>query len=216
MLPGKHYIAITDRYSGWLDAYVASRPDKTRDTMRHFARFFADHGIPKRVFSDGGLNFASREMRDFLQEWGIAHRMSSAHYPQSNGLAESGVKAIKRLLQKTGGKMDMEYYAGLLELRNTPRAGGKSPAELVTQKPMRSRVPMHETAQHPENLISKDEHDDKTRHIANEAKKRYDMSSKCLRELHKGQKVLGGVPRRQAGHEEQTTPQTHARALQVQ
>ena len=50
--------------------------------------------------SDGGPQFYSAEFQRFAKEWGFDHNMSSPYYPQYNGLAENGVKVVKRLLIK--------------------------------------------------------------------------------------------------------------------
>eukprot|EP00095_Tigriopus_kingsejongensis_P001257 snap_masked-scaffold374_size191929-processed-gene-0.10 protein:Tk01257 transcript:snap_masked-scaffold374_size191929-processed-gene-0.10-mRNA-1 annotation:"PREDICTED: uncharacterized protein K02A2.6-like" len=67
-----------------------------------------------------GFQFTTQETQTFLVDWGVRHRLSTAHYPQSNGLAESAVKALKHLLLKTGGLVNAALDEGLLELRSTP------------------------------------------------------------------------------------------------
>jgi hypothetical protein len=49
--------------------------------------------------SDGGPEFTASLTREFLTCWGMGHRLSSAHHPQSNGTAEVDVKSLKRLLR---------------------------------------------------------------------------------------------------------------------
>ena len=101
-----------------------------------------------RLRTDGGPQFASKEFRDFLHRWGVRHEMSSPHYPQSNGHAESAVKAVKHLVMKVApsGKLGEEFDRGLLELRNTPRRDGRSPAQVLYGRPLRSLVPAHSTS----------------------------------------------------------------------
>ena len=47
---------------------------------------------------DGGKNLTSYKVREWLKSWGVELRISSAHYPQSNGRAECAVKAAKNLV----------------------------------------------------------------------------------------------------------------------
>ena len=71
---------------------------------------------------------------------------SSAHYPQSNGHAEAAVKAAKNLVIKEAAAGDLNtdvFRQALLEFRNTPRAVGKSPAEMLFGHQLRSIVPAH-------------------------------------------------------------------------
>ena len=71
--------------------------------------------------------------------------MSTPYYPQSNGHAEAAVKAMRHLVFKTSadGSIDDDFYRGPLELRNTPRANGRSPAQVIFGHPIRSCVPAH-------------------------------------------------------------------------
>lgn len=53
--------------------------------------------MPKEILSDGFPNLISRDMKEFYRKWGITIRISSVHYPHSNGRAEALVKAAKRV-----------------------------------------------------------------------------------------------------------------------
>ena len=83
-----------------------------------------------------------------MKRWGVSHSTSTPYYPQSNGHVEAAVKCMKNLIEKTtqNGNLDKEeFLEGLLELRNTPRQHGLSPAEIVFGHPIRSKIPMHST-----------------------------------------------------------------------
>ena len=56
---------------------------------------FSEHGIPKVLCSDNGPQYASAEFANFCISWGISHKTSSLHYPQSNGFAGACIKSIK-------------------------------------------------------------------------------------------------------------------------
>ena len=80
-------------------------------------------GIPEKLSSDGGPKFSSRAFREFCEDWGIEHVLSSPHYPQANKAAEAAVKTVKALLAKTtnkGATNSDDFRAGLMELRKTP------------------------------------------------------------------------------------------------
>ena len=71
------------------------------------------------------------------------------HYPQTNGHAEASFKAIKHLIMKVAppGSIDCEAYArGLLDVQNEPDYTGRSPAQILYGRPLRSCVPPHTTA----------------------------------------------------------------------
>ena len=97
---GKAFLVIVDCLSGW-PVVVSCEPDTTSSaTIRRFQHFFRKLGVPVRLRTDGGPQFASQEFAEFLERCGVRHNMSTLHYPQSNGHAESAVKAVKHLIQK--------------------------------------------------------------------------------------------------------------------
>lgn len=61
---------------------------------------FARLGIPERVISDNGPQYASHEFSEFAKEWDFIHETSSPNHQQANGLAEKYVQIIKRLFSK--------------------------------------------------------------------------------------------------------------------
>ena len=121
---------------------------------------------------------------------GVTQRISTPGYAQSNGEAETNVKKLKRLIQKCGGARTEDFNEGLMELRNTPLAGGKSPAEIIYGRPLRTRVPTHWTAFKPEWLKSMAEFDRKTAELAAKRAENYDKSAKTLPPLERGDEVL--------------------------
>ena len=121
---GHEYLVYADRYSGWPVLFHFQHGNtKTRHLIQSLRKCFSDLGVPKQLRSDGGPQFTSRELRIFLEKFGVLHVRSTPHYAQSNGHAEAAVKAMKTLVAKTtsGGNLDTdEFHLGLLEWRNTP------------------------------------------------------------------------------------------------
>uniref|UniRef100_A0A3Q3K1Q2 Integrase catalytic domain-containing protein n=1 Tax=Monopterus albus TaxID=43700 RepID=A0A3Q3K1Q2_MONAL len=101
---------------------------------------FARHGIPKKVVRDNGTCYSSHKFRQFAEQWDFQHTTSSPHYPQSNGLAEKTVQAAKRILTKAREDRK-DPYLSLLEYRNTPVDGLKSPAQILMSRRLRSILP---------------------------------------------------------------------------
>ena len=62
-------------------------------------QMFSEHGIPKVLRSDNGPQYVSAQFSNFCISWGITHKTSSPHYPQSNGLAKACIKSVKHALQ---------------------------------------------------------------------------------------------------------------------
>ena len=112
-----------DRLAGWPCVARLGHSTTSHAVIIALRRWFHDIGVPAVLMTDGGPQLSSRNFAEFCQRWGIDHISSSPHYPQSNGHAEAGVKAMKTLIVKTttNGNLDIESFArGLLEWRNTP------------------------------------------------------------------------------------------------
>lgn len=110
---------------------------------------------------------------------------SSPYNPQSNGLAEAAVKAVKSLVTKSapdGNLASEAFLQGLLEYRNTPRESGLSPAEIVFGHPIRSIIPAHRSTFAPRwtnEMIERDHH----AAAQAKAKKYYDVGTHPLAPL---------------------------------
>lgn len=135
----KHYLVVVDALSNYIE--VASLKNLTSVTViDKIKSIFARHGIPITFYSDGGLCFDSKLFKKFEAEWNFTHIMSSPHYPKSNGLAESAVKAIKKLLKKCEDS-GQDPHLALLNLRNTPRGQVSSPAAGLMARNLRTNIP---------------------------------------------------------------------------
>ena len=109
---------------------------------------FITFGTPEELSSDGGPQFTANIFKQFLDTWGIHHRLSSAEYPQSNGRAELGVKTAKRILLEntsTNGSIDNNNAArALLQYHNTPLPDIQlSPAQILFHCQLRDHIPTH-------------------------------------------------------------------------
>jgi hypothetical protein len=88
------------------------------------------------------------EFREFLNRWGINHKTSSPYYSQSNGIAEAGVKQIKKLIRgawnKSTNMLNWDLFAeSVLLYCNTPRHNGFSPSELLFGHMIKDTLPAH-------------------------------------------------------------------------
>ncbi|GFO24442.1 Pol polyprotein [Plakobranchus ocellatus] len=134
----KSYLVVMDYYSRWLEiAFISNTSANTVITKLRV--IFATHGLPDEL-SDNGPQFASGEFQRFVNEMEIKHVTSSPHFPQSNGLAESGVKIAKHILQQS------DWTSALMIYRATPHSSTNvSSAEALMNRKIRTQVPMLES-----------------------------------------------------------------------
>ena len=140
VLDGKNYLVMTDYFSNYPE--VSALPSTNAASVINVMKsVFARHGIPNEVFSDNGPQFASAEFERFAKNWDFVHTTSSPMFPQSNGRAEKSVQTVKNIMKKSKDAGE-DHYIGLLAYRTTPLECGKSPAELLMGRRVRSNLPI--------------------------------------------------------------------------
>lgn len=134
-----HYLVMVDRFSGF-PFVVKLKALHTAAITNHLMNWFVDFGFPRYLTSDGGPQMRS-EFVQWCHKHFITHTLSSAYHPQSNGLAESGVKSLKYLLLKLNSSSELPLK--LLHWRNMPRVDSVySPAELFFGRQQRRLLPV--------------------------------------------------------------------------
>jgi len=181
-LQGKEFLVVSDYYSKFFIVRKFERDATSAITIKTLKQIFSEHGIPSKLVTDNGPQFAAEIFATFAKEWSFQHVTSSPRYPQSNGFIERQIQTIKSTLTKalqTRSDPDL----ALLCLRTTPISPTiSSPMEILTGRKARSNLP---TKTHIK--------DDSTREelIERQAtqKKYHDRQAKDLPDLHLGQPV---------------------------
>ena len=122
---------VVDHYSGWQHVADLGKTFTAKQTIRTVQTMFCFTGVPDIWYS----------AHDFLRDWGVEHRTSSPGYPQSSGIAEAAVKTTKRLIRRCWDRRSAsidpdKWTRAILQYRNTPTAGGRSPAQVLFGRPM--------------------------------------------------------------------------------
>ena len=97
---GHSYLTIVDRFSSWLNIYHFPHQTANSNAIINYTvsfLVFIIYGVSEELSTDGGPQFTSNAIQQYLKDWGVKHRLSSAGYPQSNGRAELAVKSAKRI-----------------------------------------------------------------------------------------------------------------------
>ena len=156
---------------------------------------FIDTSVPTILYCDNGPQFAAEETKQFCKDWGIELVTSSPEYPQSNSHAESGVKSMKKLVKRCWNRrtdeLNMDKWSkAIIQWRNTPRATGLSPAQVVFGHPSRDSIPIHKRAFAAEWQKSIAEADRKAEQLRLRSDHLYDKSARHLPRLPVGQHVI--------------------------
>jgi transposase InsO family protein len=135
---GQQWLIIIDRFSKFIEAIPVSSTSSlaVRNTL---SQMFARYGKPDVFLTDNATCFTARETQTFFENWEVKHVTSSPEYPRSNGLAESAVKIVKRLL-KTSNNND-EFFQALMTQRMTNSRDLKAPAVINFARDVKTCLP---------------------------------------------------------------------------
>jgi len=196
-MDGHHYMAMVDRLSGYPVLAAFHKAPTAEMAIERLLDLFATFGCPQRIFSDDGTQVRAASMQKFLKRWQVDSILST---PEGNDQAEATVQLLKQLIQKNGNSTE-KLKETLLELRNMPREGDKSPAETVFGHSMKSGVSAHWNAFSPEWLRLINEHDARAAELA--AKRIAHYKSACARTpIRLGVEVL--LQDQKSGHWDKT------------
>ena len=150
---GLRYLILVDSYSSWFEMSTLSNLS-SKSVITKMKQHFTVHGIPSKLLTDNGPQFASREIKNFASEWSFEHVTSNPYFPQSNGFAENAVKQAKSLLENC--KDCSDPLLGLLNLRNVPRDEVLgSPAQQLMSRHTRCVLPVARKLLIPKTLATK-------------------------------------------------------------
>ena len=141
-----HYLIMTDYFSSFPEVLLINKGaahGKSSMVIEKMKSIFSRHGIPSVVRSDGGPQFKSHEFDEFAKSWEFKHELSDPYYPRGNSKVERSVQTVKNLIIKAhASKTDV--YAAILAYRTAPLNDcQKSPAELLMNRQLRTRINSH-------------------------------------------------------------------------
>ena len=112
----------------------------TSSVTAQLQSWFTEYGWPNSIRTDGGPAYRN-EFTNFCNSNGIKHELCSAYNPESNGLAEAGVKNMKSLVERCKER-DENLDEAVAAWRNMTRNDGTTPAELFYGRKLRQTLPM--------------------------------------------------------------------------
>ncbi|KAJ8880987.1 hypothetical protein PR048_017460 [Dryococelus australis] len=71
---GKNFLLVADSYSGYFD-FHALTSSTSNEVIKMLKTWFAQHGIPDELSTDGGPQYASHQFQKFREEWNVRYRI---------------------------------------------------------------------------------------------------------------------------------------------
>ena len=145
-IPGTgNLLIIVDSASGWIESSLPMART-TGNIIDSLSTWCCRYGVPKLFVTDNAPEFTSEELNTWCSKNGISKRESPPYHPESNGNAERGVQTVKQFLRvwkESVCHMSLKDYIKRIMFHHRAcfkRADGKTPGEIVFNRPM--RVPM--------------------------------------------------------------------------
>ena len=145
--PDGHYnLVAVDRRTRYPEVEVVSST-AFKPTKERLKKMFAHHGVPRRVYSDNGPPFNSKEFSDFAEEEGFQHHRITPLHPRAYGQVERFMQVLNKTEQiahlqgKTGLDRSIAVQDMLMAYRDTPHpATGVTPYQAMTNRPVRTKI----------------------------------------------------------------------------
>ena len=191
-IEGRYYLhVIIDQYSKYpeVDLVTSISFKKLKSVLD---RVFATYGFPETVTTDNGPPYSSYEMEKYAKAKGFRLTPVTPDDPQCNGFVESFVKVMCKLLHTAVSENKdpkTELYNYLLHYRATPHSTtGRSPAELLFNCKLQTKLPQIFTVKECDDLKDmRERHDEKRL----KQKKYFDIHKRAkTKNIAVGDKVL--------------------------
>ena len=139
-----YFHVMIDLLSRWPEV-VMVRSTEFQKLRGYLEDAFALHGVPESITSDNGPPYQSKNWEKFGKEMGFKPIKVSPEHPEGNGVAERFMATLVKTTHAAiaeGKDPKIEIKRRLLNYRNTPHPStGKSPSDLMMNRPIRTRIP---------------------------------------------------------------------------
>ena len=124
------YLLIVD-YTSRFPVVCKLKHTTVQQVASQMKLIFSVYGWPETIVSDNSPCYSAETFNKLMTDCSVNHITSSAHYPQSNGLAEKYVQVVKNLFYKAQEE-GTDLYKSLMIYRNTPLSNKlQSPMQIL-------------------------------------------------------------------------------------
>ncbi|GJQ95120.1 reverse transcriptase domain-containing protein [Tanacetum coccineum] len=104
----KYILVAVDYLSEWVEAKVLPTND-ARVVCKFLKSLFAQFGTPRAIISDRGTHFCNHQFVKVMLKYGVTYRLFTAYHPQTSGQVEVLNCGLKRILERTVGKLKTHW-----------------------------------------------------------------------------------------------------------
>lgn len=142
--PDGHYnLVVVDKRTRFPEV-EQTHSTAAKPTIKLLRKIMTNYGIPRRLESDGGPPFTSKEFADFADEMGFHHHIVTPQHARANGEAESFMKMLNKTEQiaKLKGMESKEAVLNMLMgYRSTPHpATNITPYQALMNREVRTKI----------------------------------------------------------------------------
>jgi len=162
----KYLVVPIEYFTKWIEAELVVQI--TAHKIQHFVwkNIVCRFGIPKRLESDNGTQFASEQLGKLCTELGVEQVFASVEHPQTNGKVESAnrvlLRGLKRRLDKAKGTWAKEVPRIVWAYHTTPQSTTReTPFSLVYGSDAMIPVEIQENSPRFQNFMVKDSNEER-------------------------------------------------------
>ena len=141
---GDNILVVVDYHSRFYEVRFM-KTINSESTIDALSDIFYTHGLPRTLKTDNATTFTSTQFRDYCDHQGIKHLRITPRWPQANGEVERQNSSLMKRIEiayseNKNYKGEVKRY--ITAYRNIPHpATGKSPAELLYGRKIRTKLP---------------------------------------------------------------------------
>ena len=162
----KYLVVSIEYFTKWIEAEPVAQI--TAHKIQHFVwkNIVSHFGIPKRLVSDNGTQFASQQLGNLCIELGVKQVFASVEHPQTNRQVESAnrvlLRGLKRRLEKAKGTWAEEVPRIVWAYDTTPQSTTReTPFSLVYGSDAMIPVEIQENSPHFLNFVVEDSNEER-------------------------------------------------------
>jgi len=162
----KYLVVAIEYFTKWIEVDPVAHI--TTHKVQHFVwkNIVCRFGVPKRLVSDNGTQFASHQLGKLCTELGIKQVFVSIEHPQTNGLVESAnrvlLRGLKRRLEKAKGTWAEEVLRIVWAYHTTLQSTTKeTPFSLVYDSDEMIHVEIQESSPRFQNFVVEESNEER-------------------------------------------------------